>query len=378
MGSILPYIPVSLEEKQELLEIQSLRDTSLKFIDLLLKQKESISMQLEMARKFSEKNNSHYRKMMLREQLKSIQKELKESDVSETEDKESYTSKIEKAKMPEEVEKIALRELKKLESQGSSNPESSMLRNYLDLLVDLPWKTEKPAEVNMIKAREILDLHHYGLAEVKERILQHLAVMKLKKEKQGSILLLVGPPGTGKTSLGKSIAEALDRKYSRISLGGIRDEAEIRGHRRTYIGALPGRIIQSLRRSGVKNPVFVLDEIDKISVSYSRDPSSALLEVLDPEQNNTFADHYLEIPYDLSEVFFIATANSLSNIPAALLDRAEIIQISSYTEREKFIIARDHLVPEILENHGIRLDQLKIKNEAIHGVIEEYTREAGV
>lgn len=378
MGTILPYIPMTVKEKQELLEILSLREKSLKFIDLLLKQKESISMQLEMARKFSSKNNSNYRRMMLQEQLKSIQEELKETDETDSDKEEGYSEKIEKANMPEEVKKIALRELKKLETQGNGNPESSIIRNYLDLLTDLPWNTGEPGIVDMEKAREVLDLRHYGLAEVKERILQHLAVMKIKKDKQGSILLLVGPPGTGKTSLGKSIAEALDRKYSRISLGGIRDEAEIRGHRRTYIGALPGRIIQAIRRSGVKNPVFVLDEIDKISASYAGDPSSALLEVLDPEQNNSFADHYLDVPYDLSDVFFIATANSLSNIPAPLLDRTEIIQISSYTSREKFIIGRDYLIPDILEEHGITAEQLKIEDEAVQGVIEEYTREAGV
>jgi ATP-dependent Lon protease len=378
MGSILPYIPVTTEEKQELLELLSLRERSLKFIDLLLMQRESISMQLVMARKFSDKNNSNYRQMMLREQLKSIQEELKETDETGSEAEEGYSTKIEKANMPEEVKKVALRELKKLESQGNGNPESATVRNYLDLLVDLPWATVEPGTVDMDNARKVLDLRHYGLTEVKERILQHLAVMKLKKEKQGSILLLVGPPGTGKTSLGKSIAEALDRKYERISLGGIRDEAEIRGHRRTYIGSLPGRIIQSIRRSGVKNPVFVLDEIDKTSASYSGDPSSALLEVLDPEQNNSFTDHYLEVPYDLSEVFFIATANSLSTIPTPLLDRTEIIQISSYTGREKFNIGKDYLIPEILEDHGITGDQLRIEDGAINGIIEEYSREAGV
>jgi len=380
MGSVLPYLPVPVKEKQALLEIVSLREKSLKFIDILLKQKESVKIQLEMARKFSEQTNSGYRRMLLQEQMKTIQKELDETGESSSDDPQEpgYRERIDGSDMPEEVRKIALRELKKLDGREGSNPEAPMVRNYLDLLLDLPWTTREPAPVDMDRAREVLNTRHYGLEEVKERILQHLAVMKLKKDRQGSILLLVGPPGTGKTSLGRSIAEALDRKYVRISLGGIRDEADIRGHRRTYIGALPGRIIQGLRRSGARNPVFVLDEIDKIAVSYSGDPSSALLEVLDPEQNNSFADHYLEVPYDLSDVFFIATANSLQSIPAPLLDRTEIIQISSYTEGEKFVIGRDHLIPEILEEHGLTREQLVIQEEALSGIIREYTREAGV
>jgi len=375
MGYILPYLPVSTSEKQELFEMASLRDQCLRVIDLLMKQKESIHFQIEMAKKFSERSNKNYRESLLREQLRVIQEELNEG---KGKGKIGYREKIEKANMPEEAKEAALSELEKLEAMGKQNPESHIVRNYLDLLVALPWSTEEAGEIDIQEARQILDHNHYGLEDVKDRIIQHLAVMKLKKEKQGSILLLVGPPGTGKTSLGQAIAESLGRKYVRASLGGIRDEAEIRGHRRTYIGALPGRIIQGMKKAGVKNPVFVLDEVDKLAVSFSGDPASALLEVLDPEQNNSFSDHYLEIPYDLSDVMFIATANSLNTIPGPLLDRMEAIQISSYTNYEKAIIAKNHLLPKALEEHGLNLDLLQISDEALKVIIDRYTREAGV
>jgi len=237
--------------------------------------------------------------------------------------------------------------------------------------IELPWVTEEKKSINIVQARQVLERNHNGLEKVKERIVQHLAVMKLKQEKQGSIILMSGPPGTGKTSLGKSIAEALGREYVRISLGGVRDEAEIRGHRRTYVGALPGRIINGIKRAGTKNPVFILDEIDKLAVSYAGDPASALLEVLDPEQNNTFSDHYLEVPYDLSDVLFIATANTLSTIPAPLLDRMEHIEISGYTKNEKYAIAKDHLLPKTLEEHGLDADKLRIEDEALKVIIEK-------
>jgi ATP-dependent Lon protease len=314
---------------------------------------------------------------MLREQLKVIQQELGEIDGSGPNDG-GYREKIEQSKMPGDVRKKALAEVRKLETGGSQNHESPIIRNYLDLLLELPWETEAAQGIDIAAARRILDGNHNGLEKVKERIVQHLAVMKLKAEKQGSLLLLAGPPGTGKTSLGKSIAEALGRKYVRISLGGIRDEAEIRGHRRTYIGALPGRIIAGIRRAGVKNPVFILDEIDKLGISYAGDPSSALLEVLDPEQNNSFSDHYLEVPYDLSDVFFIATANSLATIPAPLLDRMEQIEITGYTKQEKFAIAKDHLLPRTLDEHGLDATKLVIEEPALVIIIEKYTREAGV
>ena len=376
MGFIMPFMPVKLAEKQALLEIVSVRQRYITFLEILIKTKENINIRIEMARKVSDKVNKSNREAMLREQLRAIQEELGEGEGSSGD--AGYRERIEKSKMPDEVRKKALSELKKLETGGPHNHESSIVRNYLDLLLDLPRVTEEKKSIDITEARRVLDSHHNGLEKVKERIIQHLAVMKLKQEKQGSILLFAGPPGTGKTSLGKSIAEALGRTYVRVSLGGIRDEAEIRGHRRTYVGALPGRIIQGIQKAGTKNPVFILDEIDKLAVSYSGDPASALLEVLDPEQNCTFSDHYLEVPYDLSDVLFIATANSLTTIPPPLLDRMELIEISGYTKNEKFAIAKDHLLPETLQEHGLDADKLRIEDEALKVIIEKYTREAGV
>ena len=377
MGFVMPYIPVKLAEKQKLLELASLRERYLLFLHILTKQKENINLQIEMAKKVTDKISKSNREAMLREQLKVIQEELNGGDESASGDA-AYRERIENSKMPEEVKKKALGELKKLEAGGNHNPEAQVIRNYLDLMIDLPWVTEEKKSIDIAEARRVLESNHNGLEKVKERIIQHLAVMKLKREKQGSILLLTGPPGTGKTSLGKSIADSLGRKYVRVSLGGVKDEAEIRGHRRTYVGALPGRIIQGMRKAGTKNPVFILDEVDKLSASYSGDPASALLEVLDPEQNSTFSDHYLEVPYDLSDVLFIATANSVASIPWPLLDRMETIEISGYTKNEKFAIARDHLLPYILEEHGLDAEKLKIEDEALKVIIEKYTREAGV
>lgn len=377
MGYLNQFLNVSIDEKQALLETRSVKERGLKFLDYLVNQKESIKLQIEMAEKFSEKTNKSYREAFLREQMKAIQDELGEAGGPDS-GKKDYRQMIEASKMPEDVKKVALDEVVKLEALSPQSAEGNVVRGYLDLLVALPWGHEEPKVIDIEKARDILNADHYGLDKVKDRIIQHLAVMKLKKEKQGSILLLVGPPGTGKTSLGKSIARALDRKYVRASLGGVRDEAEIRGHRRTYVGALPGRIIQAMKKAGETNPVFILDEVDKLMVSFSGDPASALLEVLDPEQNNSFSDHYLEVPYDLSDVFFIATANSVKGIPAPLLDRMEMIQIAGYTNHEKFHIGKEHLLPEVLEDHGLDGSQLAMDDETIRTIIDKYTREAGV
>jgi len=376
IGYVYPYMRLSIYEQQELLEIRSLKEKSLKFLDILIDQKESIKFQMEMAAKFNEEMNKNHRANMLKEQLKAIQEEL--NDTEGTGGKKDYRELIEKANMPKEVKEVALEEVLKLERQGPHSSEENVIRNYLDLLTTLPWGKSEIKDIDIGSARKLLDEEHYGLEKVKDRIIQHLTVMKLKQNKQGSILLLVGPPGTGKTSLGKSIAEVLGREYVRISLGGVKDEAEIRGHRRTYLGALPGRIIQGMKRAGEKNPVFILDEVDKLMAAYNGDPASALLEVLDPEQNDSFSDHYLDVPYDLSDVFFIATANSLRGIPGPLIDRMEIIEIGSYTSHEKFNIAKDHLIATVLEEHGLDETQLQIDDEALKTIIEKYTREAGV
>ncbi|PWR75536.1 endopeptidase La [Methanospirillum stamsii] len=377
MGFVMPFIPISSETKQELLETDSLSKRYLMFLEILLEFRENINLQIELRKKVSEKSAKLNRETLLREQLRAIQEELGEID-GQGSGTGGYRDRISESKMPEEVKKKAFEEIKKLETCGAQSHESPGIRNYLDLLLDLPWTNGEILSIDLEKTRHILDCNHYGLDKVKDRIVEHLAVLKLKQEKQGSILLLAGPPGTGKTSLGKSIAEALGRKYIRVSLGGVKDEAEIRGHRRTYVGALPGRIIQGLRRAGTKNPVFVLDEIDKLSSSYSGDPASALLEVLDPEQNSSFSDHYLEVPYSLSDVFFIATANSLASIPPPLLDRMELIEISSYTKQEMFFIGKNHLLPKSLKEHGLDENTTSIEDEALHRIIEKYTHEAGV
>lgn len=373
---VFPYMRLSVEERQKFLETRSLKEKSLSFLDMLIEQKESIQFQMEMAAKFNEEMNKKHRENILKEQLKAIQDEL--SEVGGGPGRKDYRELIDESQMPDEVREVALEEVAKLDRQGPNSSEENVIRNYLDLLVSLPWGESKIQDIDIEAARKVLDKEHYGLDKVKDRIIQHMTVMKLKHNQQGSILLLVGPPGTGKTSLGKSIAEALGRKYVRISLGGVKDESEIRGHRRTYLGALPGRIINGMKRAGEKNPVFILDEVDKLMASYSGDPASALLEVLDPEQNDTFSDHYLEVPYDLSDVFFIATANSLRDIPGPLRDRLEIIEIGSYTSHEKFHIGKNHLIDLVLKDNGLSRDQLQITDEALQTIIEKYTREAGV
>ena len=369
-------IDISIAQKQELLETVNVKTRTLKLLDYLVHVKENLDVQSQIREKLTHKLGKNQREGLLREQMRAIREELGEG--SEESVEEDYRAKIEGAGMPEDARKVALEELKRLETVGKSSPETHVIRNYLDLLVALPWAKSSAADIDLNEARRILDEDHYGLDKIKKRILQHLAVMKLRKEGKGTILLFVGPPGVGKTSLGQSIARALGRKFVRASLGGVRDDAEIRGHRRTYIGAMPGKIIQSLKRAGENNPVMMLDEIDKLSISYQGDPAAALLEVLDPEQNSNFGDHYLDVPFDLSKVVFIATANDIGRIPGPLLDRMEVIELSGYTTAEKLHIARQHLLPKQLREHGMGPNQLTVSDEALLRVVSHHTREAGV
>ena len=316
------------------------------------------------------------REYYLNEQMKAIQKELGDMDEAPNE-MDELTQKIEKAGMPKEAREKADAELNKLKMMSPMSAEATVVRNYIDWLVGVPWKKKSRIQHDLAKAEKVLDEDHYGLEKVKERILEYLAVQQRVKKLKGPILCLVGPPGVGKTSLGQSIARATGRKFSRMSLGGVRDEAEIRGHRRTYIGSMPGKIVQNLTRAKVRNPLFMLDEVDKMAMDFRGDPSSALLEVLDPEQNDSFNDHYLEVDYDLSDVMFVATANTL-NIPAPLLDRMEVIRLSGYTEDEKFNIAKKYLAPKQLKNNGLKEDEVTLEDESLCDIIRYYTREAGV
>jgi ATP-dependent Lon protease len=318
------------------------------------------------------------RDYVLRQQIKAIQKELGEDEGGEAAEAELLRERLAKADLPEEVRVEAERELKRLERLPAAAPDYHVIRTYLEYVLELPWKKSSEDKLDLAEARRILDEDHYGLEDVKERILEFLAVIKLRPDTKSPILCFVGPPGVGKTSLGRSIARALGRQFERMSLGGVRDEAELRGHRRTYVGAMPGRIVQAIRRSGVNNPVMMLDEIDKLGNDYRGDPAAALLEILDPQQNNTFRDHYLDLPFDLSKVFFIATANQLGPIPMPLRDRMEVIRLAGYSDREKLEIAKRYLVPRQTTENGLNSAQLKITDDAIELIASRYTREAGV
>ncbi|SHE27131.1 ATP-dependent Lon protease [Marinitoga hydrogenitolerans DSM 16785] len=372
---IASVLPLELEEKQELLEELHPKKRLELELELLMREIELLEIEEVLESKVREKIEKGQKEYYLREKLKAIQEEL--SGETDEEIKE-IREKIESSKLPDYVKEKAEYELSRLEKMSPYSPEANVVRTYLDWIINLPWNEKTIDRIDIKEAEKLLNKNHYGLKEPKERILEFLAVRKLSDKPKSPILCFVGAPGVGKTSLGKSVAEALGRKFGRISLGGMRDEAEIRGHRRTYVGAMPGRIIQLIKRLGVKNPVIVLDEIDKLGISYQGDPSAALLEVLDPEQNNNFIDHYLEIPFDLSEVVFITTANVLHTIPTALRDRMEIIHISGYTDAEKYYIAKDYIIPKLLEEHGLNKSQVKISKNALQKVISEYTREAGV
>ncbi len=375
---IAGMMDITPEEKQSLLETFELKARLDKMLELLSHRIEVLKVSREVDERTRESIGDANRKHLLREQMRTIQKELGEDDegAGETED---LAKAIAEAKMPEEVEKHARKELKRLERTPDASPENSMIRSYLEWLVELPWKDEPRAATEIAEARRILDEDHYGLEKVKRRILEYLAVRKLNPKGKSPILCFVGPPGVGKTSLGQSIAKATGRKFARVSLGGVHDEAEIRGHRRTYIGALPGNIIQSLRKTGSRNSVMMLDEIDKLGAGgFHGDPASAMLEVLDPEQNSTFRDNYLAVPFDLSSVMFIATANVLDTIPGALRDRMEVIALPGYTAQEKLQIARRYLVARQLESAGLTAEQFEIADEALMAIVTDYTREAGV
>ena len=368
---------ISTEEKQRILETFDLKERLEAVVRFLVRQLEVLRVSDKIQSQIKEEIDKNQREYYLRQQLKAIKEQLGELD-GEGNDIEDLAQSIEDAGFPEEVYTQARKQLNRLRLMQPASSEYGVTRTYLETLIDLPWSTSTEDKLNIREARVILDEDHYGLDNVKTRIVEYLAVRKLKNDMKGPILCLVGPPGVGKTSLGRSVARALGRKFVRISLGGVHDESEIRGHRRTYVGALPGRIVQGLRKAGTNNPVFVLDEIDKIGRDFRGDPSSALLEVLDPEQNNTFSDHYVEVPVDLSNVLFVATANMLDTISAPLRDRMEIIEIPGYTGYDKLHISREYLVPKQLESHGITSSHLELDDEAIKAVINSYTREAGV
>lgn len=374
---IASHLPIKLKDKQEILETFDVTNRLNKIIQMLHNEKEVLQLEKKIGQRVRQSMERTQKEYYLREQMKAIQKELGEKE-GKTGEVEDLTEKINQSGMPEHVYKTAMKELSRYEKIPATSAESAVIRNYLDWLISLPWKKATEEKIDIAFAEETLNKEHYGLEKVKERVLEYLAVQKLTSSLKDPILCLVGPPGVGKTSLARSIAKSLNRKFVRISLGGVRDESEIRGHRRTYVGAMPGRIIQGMKKAGTVNPVFLLDEIDKMSSDFRGDPSAALLEVLDPEQNHNFSDHYIEEPYDLSRVMFIATANNLATIPGPLRDRMEIISIAGYTELEKVQIATEHLLPKQIKEHGLKKSHLQLKEEAILNIIRYYTREAGV
>src|SRR6186997_1658649 len=366
-----------VEEKAQLIETVEVKERIRKVLRLLTRQLEILKMRERINSQIKEEMGKNQREYVLRQQLKAIKEELGE-DEGDQGDLDGLEERISKANLPAEADQVAKKQLKRLRSMQVGSAEYTVVRTYLDWILDVPWHAQTTDKMDIAQVRQVLDEDHSGLDKVKKRIVEYLAVRKLKPDKKGPILCLIGPPGVGKTSLGRSIARALGRKFVRISLGGVHDEAAIRGHRRTYVGALPGQIIQGMKKSGTINPVFMMDEVDKIGHDFRGDPSAALLEVLDPEQNNTFADHYLEIPYDLSNVMFVATANIMDPIPPALRDRLEVLELPGYTREEKLSISKQFLIPKQLEEHGLTEERLEITNEAIEEIIEHYTREAGV
>jgi ATP-dependent Lon protease len=367
---------IKVQDKQKLLEVNGLRDRGYMLLEFLVQEIQVLELKNELQSKVKSDLDQQQREFLLHQQMKTIQNELGGNPIEK--EIEEYHKKAETKKWKEEVEKVFEKELDKLHRLNPAAAEYSVQVNYIQTLLDLPWGDCTEDNLDLSHARQVLDNDHFGLEEVKERILEHLAVLKLKGDLKSPILCLYGPPGVGKTSLGRSVAKALNRKYIRMSLGGLHDEAEIRGHRKTYIGAMPGRIVQNIKRAGSSNPVFILDEIDKVGQDFRGDPSSALLEVLDPEQNSTFFDNFLEMEYDLSKVLFIATANTLATISPALRDRMELIEITGYLAVEKLEIAKRHLLPKQLENHGVKAGQLRISKKVMESLIEKYTRESGV
>ena len=374
---IASHLNLKLETRQALLECLDVSDRMEKLYGILARELEVLQMEQKIGQRVRKQMEKFQKDYYLREQLKAIHKELGEGE-DRSEEVEGYRNRLEKEEYPEEVRKVVEKELRRMEHMSSMSPELTVSRNYVDWLVDLPWGRSSEDSLDLAHAEKVLDRDHYGLQKVKDRILDYLAVHQLTQDKSSPILCLVGPPGVGKTSLASSVARAMGRKFVRASLGGIRDEAEIRGHRRTYVGALPGRIIQGIRKAGTNNPIFLLDEVDKLSSSYSGDPSAALLEVLDPEQNKTFSDHYIELPFDLSRVFWIVTANDLSKVPKPLRDRMEIITLSSYTEIEKLEIGKHYLIARQRKENGLQAKDISFGAGVLQRIIAEYTREAGV